>query len=193
MMQQSWKSIETLANWYSSESTLWELSNEYQHDRIWIAIKNVCILVLWMKVAFALEGLNWSFIWFCICLQSSWIQNIDVNFVWKHSITQVSEGDNFQNSLRHCGLDESSLSIGRVKMKMLMPVLSYCSVKEGSGGGRGAGRAAALGEEHMLGSQRRAVSWLGTLALGSWHVPGNKLNHSIMFKANSSVLHQQNL
>ena len=34
MMQKSWKMIETLANGYSSESTQWELSNEYQLDRV---------------------------------------------------------------------------------------------------------------------------------------------------------------
>ena len=27
---------ETLANRYSSEITQWELSNEYQHDRVWM-------------------------------------------------------------------------------------------------------------------------------------------------------------
>ena len=50
--------IETLAYGYSSESTLRELSNEYQHDRVQMVIKKVCILVLWLKLASALEGLN---------------------------------------------------------------------------------------------------------------------------------------
>ena len=53
----SWKMNETLAYGYSSERTHWELSNEYQHDRIYMAFKNLCVLVLWMKVASALEGL----------------------------------------------------------------------------------------------------------------------------------------
>ena len=35
-----------------------ELSNEYQHDRVQIVFKNICVIVLWMKVALALEGLN---------------------------------------------------------------------------------------------------------------------------------------
>ena len=48
---------ETLANGYSSESTERELSNEYQHDRVYMIFKNLCILVLWMKVSLALEGL----------------------------------------------------------------------------------------------------------------------------------------
>ena len=48
---------ETLAHRYSSESTQWELSYEYQHDRVYMVIKNRCILVLWMQVALALEGL----------------------------------------------------------------------------------------------------------------------------------------
>ena len=29
-----WKTTETLANGYSSDSTQWELPNEYQHDRV---------------------------------------------------------------------------------------------------------------------------------------------------------------
>ena len=32
--QKTWKMTETLANGYSSESTQWELSNEYQLDRV---------------------------------------------------------------------------------------------------------------------------------------------------------------
>ena len=49
---------ETLANGYSSESTLRELSNGYQHDRMYMVLKRLCVLVLWVKVASALEGLN---------------------------------------------------------------------------------------------------------------------------------------
>ena len=33
-MQKTWKMTGTLAFGYSSESTRWELSNEYQHDRV---------------------------------------------------------------------------------------------------------------------------------------------------------------
>ena len=47
----------TLANGYSSESTQQELSNEYQHDRVKMIFKNLCVLVFWMKVVSALEGL----------------------------------------------------------------------------------------------------------------------------------------
>ena len=54
MMQ---KIIETLLYGYSSESTQQELSNEYQHDTVKKLFKNLCVLVLWMKVASALEGL----------------------------------------------------------------------------------------------------------------------------------------
>ena len=57
MMQKTWKMIETLANEYSSESSQWELSNEYQHDRVSMVFKNLCVLVLWTNVASALEGL----------------------------------------------------------------------------------------------------------------------------------------
>ena len=40
------------------KGTQWELSNEYQHDKVQRIFKNLCILVLWTKVASALEGLN---------------------------------------------------------------------------------------------------------------------------------------
>ena len=50
--------IETLAHWYSSESTQRELSDEYQHDRVSMVFRNLCVLVLWMKAALALEGLS---------------------------------------------------------------------------------------------------------------------------------------
>ena len=47
---------ETLADGYSSESTQQELSNEYQYDRVEV-FKDSFVLVLWTKVALALEGL----------------------------------------------------------------------------------------------------------------------------------------
>ena len=34
------------------------LSNEYQHDRVKMVFKNLCVLVLWTKVPSALEGLS---------------------------------------------------------------------------------------------------------------------------------------
>ena len=49
---------ETLANGYSSDSTHRELSNEYEHDRVWTFFKYRCVLVLWTKVASALEWLS---------------------------------------------------------------------------------------------------------------------------------------
>ena len=54
---------ETLANGYSSESTHRELSNEYQHDWVSMVFRNLWVLMLWMKVALALEGLTWYTIW----------------------------------------------------------------------------------------------------------------------------------
>ena len=53
--------IETLTYEYSSESIQQELSNEYQHGRVSMVFKNVCVLMLWMKVASASEGLTYSF------------------------------------------------------------------------------------------------------------------------------------
>ena len=46
---------ETMAFGYSSESTRWEFSNEYQHDRVEMVFVNLCIFVLWKEVASALE------------------------------------------------------------------------------------------------------------------------------------------
>ena len=50
--------VETLANGYSFESTQRELSNEYQYDRVSMINTNLNLLVLWMKEASAVEGLN---------------------------------------------------------------------------------------------------------------------------------------
>ena len=58
MMQKIRKMTQTLANGYSYESAQRELSNEYQHDRVQMVIKNLCVIVLGMKVALALEGLK---------------------------------------------------------------------------------------------------------------------------------------
>ena len=49
-----------LAHGYSSESTQRELSNEYQHDRVQMVFKNLCVPVLWMEEALALDGLKAS-------------------------------------------------------------------------------------------------------------------------------------
>ena len=55
--KQSRKVTEILAYGYSSERTHRELSNEYQHDRVEMVFKNLCISVLWTKVALAFEGI----------------------------------------------------------------------------------------------------------------------------------------
>ena len=57
-MQKILKTTETLAHVFSSESIQRELSNEYQHDMDSMVFKNLCILVLWSKIASALEGLS---------------------------------------------------------------------------------------------------------------------------------------
>ena len=58
MMQKNFEMTEPLARGYSSESSQQELSNQYQQDRFQIFFKNLCVLVLWPKVALALEGLT---------------------------------------------------------------------------------------------------------------------------------------
>ena len=47
---------EIMANGYSSESAQRRLSNEYQHDRVWMVLKTLCIF-LW-TVASAWKGLT---------------------------------------------------------------------------------------------------------------------------------------
>ena len=49
---------ETLEHEYSSQSTQRGLSNKYQRERVWMLSKNLSILVLWTKVALALEWLE---------------------------------------------------------------------------------------------------------------------------------------
>ena len=46
---------EALAHGYSSDHAHWKLSNEYQHDRVYMVFKNRCVIVVRMKVA--MEGL----------------------------------------------------------------------------------------------------------------------------------------
>ena len=46
MIHKSSKMTENLECGYSSEGTRRELSNEYQHDRVKMVFKNLCILVL---------------------------------------------------------------------------------------------------------------------------------------------------
>ena len=53
--QKTWRMTESLANGYSSESTQRELSKGYQHDRVSMVLGNICVLVLWMKVALSFE------------------------------------------------------------------------------------------------------------------------------------------
>ena len=55
MQKKTPKIIETWSNGYSSKSTQPELSYEYQQDRVWMVFRN---LVIWRKVAVALEGLT---------------------------------------------------------------------------------------------------------------------------------------
>ena len=56
--KKSLKDTKTLAHGYSSESAQWDLSNEYQHERVSMAFKDLRVLALLMKVASALEGLT---------------------------------------------------------------------------------------------------------------------------------------
>ena len=48
---------EILTHGYSPESAQRKLSNEYQNDRVHMVFENLCVLLLWKKVALALEGL----------------------------------------------------------------------------------------------------------------------------------------
>ena len=65
------KMTETLAHGFSSKSTQQELSNEYQHEMFKMFFKNLCILVLWTKVALELERLTHSFLQLNLTLQKN--------------------------------------------------------------------------------------------------------------------------
>ena len=51
--------IKILAHGYPSESTLSKRRPiKYQHEKVQMVLEKLCILVLWTKVALALEGLK---------------------------------------------------------------------------------------------------------------------------------------
>ena len=84
IMQKTSKMTETMTYGYSSESTHWELSNEYQHDRVWMVLKNICDFVLWRKVALALEGSTLS------CFKASFEYCLSLTFT-KSNFEKKSE------------------------------------------------------------------------------------------------------
>ena len=91
IMQKKWKNTITLAHGYLSESTQRELFDEYQHNGVPIVFRNPCIIVLWMKVAIALERLIQIFegefwIWFWQVFQ---LLPIFVKFSSHQSVTTV--------------------------------------------------------------------------------------------------------
>ena len=49
---------ETLAHGYPSEITQGELPNEYQHDRVYMDFKEICIRVLWTKSSLSTGRVN---------------------------------------------------------------------------------------------------------------------------------------
>ena len=57
-MQETREITETMANGYSYESTQREQSNNYQHGRVQMVFKKLCVLVLWTKVAQHRKGLE---------------------------------------------------------------------------------------------------------------------------------------
>ena len=67
---------ETLAHGYSSESTQRELSNEYQHDRVSMVFKRICVIVVWTKVASAFEGLRIRSL--IVCYMDEWIEHLRI-------------------------------------------------------------------------------------------------------------------
>ena len=60
VMQKTWEMTETLTNGYSSERTQRELSNEYQHDRVSMFFKNLCVLVLFDECSLSIGSVNLS-------------------------------------------------------------------------------------------------------------------------------------
>ena len=92
--------IETLALRYSAERTQRELSNEYQHDRVYMFFKNLCIIVIWTTVASALEGLTSaeSYIFFDLAVVARIVINNLVSCLGrKNSVLFAAQGPH------HCG------------------------------------------------------------------------------------------
>ena len=58
MQKKKEKMAETLAHGYSSDSAKRELSNDYQQGRVKMFFKYLCVILHWVKVAAALEGLQ---------------------------------------------------------------------------------------------------------------------------------------
>ena len=83
MMQKIWKMTESLSPGYSSESTQRELSNEYQDDRVLMAFKNICVIVLWTKVASTLDGLIENKVDLCFCLYCVCIEGPALILLWR--------------------------------------------------------------------------------------------------------------
>ena len=77
---------ETLANGYSSESALRELSNEYQHDRVCMVFRIFCVLAHWAKVASALEGIIGTF---SSLLNITFSFSLSLSFLWFLSCTSL--------------------------------------------------------------------------------------------------------
>ena len=50
--------MQNTEKWLQTWRTQQELSNEYQHDRVYMVCKGLWVVVLWTKVASALEGLT---------------------------------------------------------------------------------------------------------------------------------------
>ena len=118
---------------YSSESTQWELSNEYQHNRVWLFFKNLCVLVHWTKVASALEGLKLFYV--CVVCgfsgsgRDSGIRAKRVLSSCCSYLIRVTSYRTSQKSLSPCALDKSSLSIGRVKALLCVCSLRFLCIR----------------------------------------------------------------
>ena len=110
-MQKSWKMTETLANGYSFESTHQELSNEYQHDRVLMILKILCIPMLWTKVPSALEGLMR---WDKAAQEIYGRLKLPRKKTKKNSLLKSSRGVVFSHSLAPCFPDIEIIDINLV-------------------------------------------------------------------------------
>ena len=92
-------------------------SNKYQHDWVKMIFKNLCVLVLWIKVALVLKGLTLvSQLGRYKMMQKTW-KRLKLWQLGTH--LRVLNKSYLMNTnmtgLRVCALDEGRLSIGRVK------------------------------------------------------------------------------
>ena len=77
-----------------------ELSNEYQHDRVEMVFKNLCNLVIWMKVASVLEGLTLMLV-VANFANTKWCKKANMTETLAHGYSSESAQQELPNEYQH--------------------------------------------------------------------------------------------